>query len=297
MSAEQSVSSGENVLRFDQRATMLFPVFRWLFIIGLVSMALRILGLWGNSDIAGVVNAVQGNDLGTIMNDILIDGVLIAVLFYAILSPRRPVFVLGASMIFFIHWLGVVLVATGISRVSLADQLSFMKGVMTLSGVLVIIESILPLAGFLAFPPSTNVPKERGRGAMKLVEIAVPVVAGFLLAVVPTQHFTGSTPLNSTNLQGFVIQLFIAGGILAAISGIIRNPNVNLFWGVMMFMTLLETWIGVTHLQGATRPSLWPGIGMIVGIIGCVFLLFSKRVARLVTRWLFARRPVITEST
>ncbi len=296
MSADENISSSGGTYLSKVTGSAAFTVFRWLFILGLISVALRILGLWGDSDVARVVKAVQGNDPGKIINDVLIDGVLIGALFFAILRPRRPVFVLGASIIFFLYWIGAVFVVTGISKGNLADELSFMARFTTLSGISAIIAGAFPLFGFLAITPPGDEPKASGRSGMKLVEIAVPVVAGLLLAIVPTQHFTGSTPFNSTDLQGFGIKLFVVGGILAAISGIIRRPSVNLFWGVMMSMSLLETWLGVTHLHTANRPSLWPGIGMVIGIVGCLLLLFSEPAARLATRWLFARRPIITES-
>lgn len=291
-------SSGSSATISPSATTMsgAYQLFRWLFIIGLVSMVFRVLGLWGNSDIAEIVGAIRKNDPGPVIYDILTDGVFIGVLMYALLRPRRPAFVLGASQIFFLYWLGVILIATGVSKGNLAGALSFLTDVKTAKGISILIASVFALFGFLAVPQPGLGREDSRLKQLRLMEIAVPVAAGILLMLVPTQRLTGSTPFNSTDLRGFGVEVFVAGGILAAASGFLRRPSVNLFWGVMMAMSLLESWLGVTHLHNATKPSLWPGIGMIIGIAGCLLLLFSAQAARLATRLLFARRPVITES-
>lgn len=296
MSTDQSITSGESIEPTANARFNIFAVYRWLFIIGLTSMALRFLGLWGDSDIAAVVKALSANDPATIINDVVVDLVVIVSLFYALLQPKRWVFVLGGSVIFFVRWLGRILMLIGINKGSFTDAMSFMVQVTTASGVALVIASVFPLFGFLAFPPKDEEATLQGRAGMKLVEIGVPVVAGVLLAIVPSFHFTGSSLMNATNIQGVGIGFFVGGGIIAVILGLLRRPNVLLFWGTVMSMTVLETWFGVLRITGPNKPSYWPGLGMIAGILGCLLLLSSEPAARLVTRLLFARRPVITES-
>ena len=296
MSTDQSVPSSENVNLVQKSWPKVFTVYRWLFIIGLVSMALRVFGLWRDSDIAAIVAAVGRNDTATVINNLVIDLVGIVSLFYALLQPKRWVFVLGASMILFTQWLSFVFVLTGITKGNLWQQLTFFKGFHDTESVSMVIAGIFPLFGFLAFPPRNDETVNRGRTTIKFAEIGVPVLAGVLLAFVPSFHFTGGFGPNASSIYGFGIKLFVGGGIIAAILGFLRRPNVLLFWGTMMSMTVLETWFGVLRITGPNKPPSWPGVGMIAGILGCLLLLFSTAAARLATRLLFARRPVITES-
>ncbi|MCL4540323.1 MAG: hypothetical protein M1378_12145 [Bacteroidetes bacterium] len=296
MSTDQGVQSSESADLFQKSWPKVFTVYRWIFILGLTGMALRFFGLWGDSDVAAIVRAFGRNDAATIINDAVIDLAVIVTLFYALLQPKRWVFVLGASMVFFTHWIAFVFVLTGITKGNLWEQLTFFKGFHDMESVSMVIAGIFPLFGFLAFPPKGDEVMVPGRNAMKLAEIGVPVLAGLLLALVPSFHFTGGFGPESTSIHGFGVGLFVGGGVIAAILGFLRRPNVLLFWGTVASMMLLETWLNVLRISGPAKPPSWPGLGMIAGILGCLLLLFSMPAARLATRLFFARRPLITES-
>ena len=296
MSTDQSITTVESIEPTANARFNIFAVYRWLFIIGLTSMALRFVGLWRDSDVAAIVKALSANDPATIINDAVIDLVVIVSLFYALLQPKRWVFVLGASMVFFTHWIPFVFALTGLTKGNLWEQLTFLKGFHDTESVSMAIAGICPLFGFLAFPPKNGENVIQGRPTMKLAEIGVPVIAGVLLSLVGSFHFTGGFGPDSTSIHGFGVGLFVGGGVIAAILGFLRRPNVLLFWGTMASMMLFETWLNVLRISGPTKPPSWPGLGMIAGILGCLLLLFSAPAARLATRLLFARRPVITES-
>ena len=168
MSADQSVPSSEGSNLLQKSRFNVFTIYRWLFIIGLTSMALRFLGLWGDSDVAAIVKALNANDLATIINDAMIDLVVIVSLFYALLQPKRWVFVLGASMVLFTHWLSFIFVLTGVTKGNLWQQLTFFKGFHDTESVSMVITGIFPLFGFLAFPLKEDETKIPGRPTMKL---------------------------------------------------------------------------------------------------------------------------------
>ena len=295
MSADQSVPSSENTELFQKSWSKVFAVYRWLFIIGLVIMVLRLLGVGGESDITQIVDAAKAGDLVTIIVDILTDATFIGSLFYALLRPSRKVFIVGATMILFYFWSMVILTITGAFKGSLADDLSFMVGASKSNDISGIIASIFPLFGFLAVPPEETGTVAPRRNEEKIVSLAVTILAGVLIALMPLTYFTGHASSGPTTFHGIGVGLLVGGGIVAAILGVFRKTSLNLFWGVIMSMWILEQWQAVTHLSGP-KPSYCPGLGMIAGILGCLLLLFSMPAARLATRLLFARRPVITES-
>lgn len=295
MSTDETIPSDESTDPFRRRWFKKFTIYRWLFIIGLAVMVLRILGVGGGSDITQIVNAEKAGNFVTIVVDILTDGAFIVTLFYVLLRPSRRVFIVGATLIFFYFWSMVILDVTGAFKGSLADDLSFMVGPNSLSDISGAIASVFPLFGFFVLPPrevETLVPVRKEE---KIVSLAVPILAGALIALMPLTYFTGSASSGPTTFHGIGAGILVGGGIIAAILGFFRKTNLNLFWGIMLSMWILETWQAVTHLFGS-KPSYWPGWGMIVGIIACLLLLFSAPAARLATRLLFARRPVISES-
>lgn len=274
--------------RLEHAGRTTFVVFRGLFVLGLLCWALQFFGLFGNSDAVELQKAFQTSNDGLLLYLLIINGSSLTLLLLAVADPKRSVFVIGASLSVSLLLLSGILINAGAS--TFHQEFGFVENISSVPGWVVILSRLFPLFGFLAVPPSRAQSPLYQWKYGSVVQVILPALAGFLLAIVPTQYFTGSFTWNASQLHGFYVGIFVIGGIVAAITGVFRKSDITLFCGVAMSLILLQLWVAIAYGSRTINMSYWPGAGMILGIIGCLLLLFSAPITNAIARVFLARK-------